>query len=180
MHDGVNAFLSDGQQYIVDAARLLVMGGREPCLATFYVGAMEADDGEVAHTRASKTGPPLSQLPHRQEICFDKTGYVDDVELLTVAAEQALAKYEEQVARRTAVPEDDDADGALFLPEPEGESEEDVWAGAGLNEGESGASGPRVMRASRASASAMCCHVCVPRFVDVLFGERRRWAVEGM
>ena len=85
-------------------------------------------------------GLPLLGALTGQDICFDKTGYVDDVAgnavgLLTAAAEQALAKYEEQVARTTAVPDDDDdADGALS--EPEGESEEDMWAGAGLDEEE--------------------------------------------
>ena len=98
------------------------------------------NDGEVAHTRARRFLRSFSSLTG-QEMLFDKTVYVDDVAgkavgLPTAAAEQALAKCVEQVARATAVPEDEDADGALILPEPEGDREERLWAGAGVDEEE--------------------------------------------
>ena len=41
-----------------------------------------------------------------------------------------------EVAGARVAPPDEGDDGALFMTGPEGESEEDVWAGAGLDEGE--------------------------------------------
>ena len=63
---------------------------------------MAAYDGEVAHTRARRVLHSLSPFTG-QEVCFDKTGYVDDVAgkavgLLTDEAEQAVARYEKHAA----------------------------------------------------------------------------------
>ena len=101
---------------------------------------MAAYDGEVAHARARRVLRSLSPFTG-QEVCFDKTGYVDDVAgkavgLLIDEAEQAVARYEKHVASARVVPPDEGEDGALFMTGPEGESEEDLWAGAGFDEGE--------------------------------------------
>ena len=106
----------------------------------FVRGAIAAYDGKVAHTLARRVLRSLSPFTG-QEVCFDKTGYVDDVagkavELLTDEAEQAVARYEKHVASARVVPPDEGEDGALFMTGPEGESEEDLWAGGGFDEGE--------------------------------------------
>ena len=154
MHDGVNAFLSVRQPYIVDAARppfvekemdhellrqhvqqatvrvgqgneartLLAREGAWPgdyaVPLLFVRGAMAAYDGEPAHTRARRVLRSLSPLTG-QEFCFDKTGYVDDVAgkavgALTAAAEQAVVKYEQHIARARAVSLDEGAN--VFFP----------------------------------------------------------------
>ena len=170
MHDGVNAFLSVRQPYIVDAARppfvekemdhellrqhvqlatvrvgqgneartLLAREGVWPgdyaVPLLFVRGAMAAYDGEAAHTRARRVLRSLSPFTG-QEFCFDKTGYVDDVAgkavgVLTAAAEQAVVRYEQHIARARSM--DEGVNGAF----PESASEEDPWAGAGLDEEE--------------------------------------------
>ena len=176
MHDGVNAFLSVRQPYIVDAARppfvenemdhellrqhvqlatvrvgqeneartLLAREGPWPsdCAVPllFVRGAMAAYDEEAAHTRARRVLRSLSPFTG-QEFCFDKTGYVDDVAgkpvgVLTDAAEQAVVRYEQHIARARVVSSAEGEDGAFFSTGPESAGEEDLWAGAGLDEGE--------------------------------------------
>ena len=102
----------------------------------FVRGAMAAYDGEPAHTRARRVLRSLSPFTG-QEFCFDKTGYVDDVAgkavgALTAAAEQAVLTYEQHITRARAVSLDE-GENRVF---PEYESEEDPWAGAGVDEEE--------------------------------------------
>ena len=87
-------------------------------------------------TREREGFSALSALSQARNF-FDKTGYVDDVAgkavgLLTDEGEQAVARYEKHVASAKVVPPEEGEDGALFMTGPEGESEEDPWAGAGF------------------------------------------------
>ena len=97
---------------------------------------------EKQRTREREGFSDLSISPFTgQEFCFDKTGYVDDVAgkavgVLTDAAEQAVVRYEQHIARARVVSIDEGLDGAFPLNGPESASEEDPRAGAGLDEEE--------------------------------------------
>ena len=92
-------------------------------------------------TRAREGFSALSAPSQARKVASTRRGYVDDVAgkavgLLTDEAEQAVARYEKHVASARVVPPEEGEDGALFMTGPEGESEEDLWAGAGFDEGE--------------------------------------------
>ena len=100
---------------------------------------MAAYDGAVAQARARRVLRSLSPFTGHQ-VLFDKTVYVDDVAgkavgMLTDEAEQAVTRYEQIVAAASSVPEEGE-DGAFGMVEQEDESEEDLWAGGGFDEGE--------------------------------------------
>ena len=74
-------------------------------------------------------------------ITSDPTGYVDDVRARQwgcspTRQSRRWPRYEQRVASARVVPSDEVEDGAFFSTGPEGESEEDLWAGAGFDEGE--------------------------------------------
>ena len=177
MHDGVNAFLSVRQPYIVDAARppfvenemdhellrqhvqlatvrvgqgneartLLAREGAWPgdyaVPLLFVRGAMAAYDGEAAHSRARRVLLSLLAPSKVRNFVSTRRGTWTTWRARqwgcsptrrsrrwrgTSSASQVQESFHQMRAR----------DGAFFSTRPEGESEEDLWAGAGFDEGE--------------------------------------------
>ena len=78
------------------------------------------------------------------------------MELLTAAAEQTLAKYEEQVARLTADPEDDDAHGASSCPSLKARVKKTCWRAQGWTRRRFGVGLPSWTSGERSSHLISC------------------------
>ena len=81
----------------------------------------------------------LSAPSQARRCSSTRRGTWDDVAgkavgMLADEAEQAVTKYEQTMAAAVTVPEEEDY-GAFGMDEQEDESEEDLWAGAGVRRG---------------------------------------------